>query len=73
MRLFDFVLLTVLIISFNSYAESEKKDKKMQDLIRTEIDDESSIDDPRVQHLNYIFEETGETIPYARSDFIQQR
>ncbi len=65
MRLFHFVVLAVLIMSFNGYAESGKKDKNMQDLIRTEWDDESAIDDPRVQHLNYIFEETGETIPYA--------
>ena len=30
--------------------------------LRTEWDDEKSIMDPRVQHLSYIFEETGETI-----------
>lgn len=28
-------------------------------------DDESLINDPRVQHLNYVFTDTGETLPYA--------
>lgn len=32
---------------------------------RTAADDERSIDDPRVQHLDYPFPGTGETIPYA--------
>lgn len=32
---------------------------------RTDKDDESAITDPRVQHLSYRFEETGEEIPYA--------
>ena len=59
MRLFHFVVLAVLIMPFSGYAESGKKDKNMQDLIRTEWDDESAIDAPRVQHLNYIFDETG--------------
>ena len=38
---------------------------KIFDPIRTKLDDESSISDPRVQHLSYVFEETGETLPYA--------
>ncbi|MBT6549536.1 MAG: hypothetical protein HOM53_09700, partial [Gammaproteobacteria bacterium] len=32
---------------------------------RTAADDESHIDDPRVQHRSYTFEPTGESIPYA--------
>ena len=32
---------------------------------RTAADDESHIDDPRVQHRSYVFEPTGETLPYA--------
>lgn len=32
---------------------------------RTATDDESLITDPRVQHRNYVFEPTGETLPYA--------
>lgn len=32
---------------------------------RSATDDESSIDDPRVQHRSYTFPGTGETIPYA--------
>ena len=40
-------------------------ENKIFDPIRTKLDDESSINDPRVQHLSYVFEETGETLPYA--------
>ena len=32
---------------------------------REASDDERLINDPRVQHLSYVFPETGETIPYA--------
>jgi len=32
---------------------------------RETADDESMIDDPRVQHRSYVFEPTGETLPYA--------
>ncbi|MBC52643.1 MAG: hypothetical protein CMQ34_02290 [Gammaproteobacteria bacterium] len=32
---------------------------------RDTTDNESMIDDPRVQHRSYVFEPTGETIPYA--------
>ena len=32
---------------------------------RQATDDESHIDDPRVQHRSYSFSPTGETIPYA--------
>lgn len=32
---------------------------------RSASDDESHIDDPRVQHRSYVFEPTGETLPYA--------
>lgn len=32
---------------------------------REAADDESMIDDPRVQHRSYVFEPTGETLPYA--------
>ncbi|MGJ8688450.1 MAG: prolyl oligopeptidase family serine peptidase [Gammaproteobacteria bacterium] len=32
---------------------------------RQASDDESLIDDPRVQHRTYVFPDTGETIPYA--------
>ncbi len=32
---------------------------------RTEEDDARSIDDPRVQHRSYVFEPTGERLPYA--------
>lgn len=32
---------------------------------RDAADDESMIDDPRVQHRSYVFEPTGETLPYA--------
>ena len=42
-----------------------KENKDMEESIRTNWDDESSIKDPRIQHLSYIFEETGESIPYA--------
>ena len=36
-----------------------------QDSLRSKSDDQQLVDDPRVQHLSYVFEETGETIPYA--------
>ena len=32
---------------------------------RSKSDDQQLVRDARVQHLNYVFEETGETIPYA--------
>ena len=53
-------LLSLCLINVNLVAED-----KIFDPIRTKLDDESSISDPRVQHLSYIFEETGETLPYA--------
>ena len=43
---------------------------------RTEWDDERSIQDPRVQHLSYNIEETGESIPYALfipSSYVEDR
>jgi predicted peptidase len=52
------ILITGLILTGNLWADSK-------DSIRTEWDDEASIKDPRVQHLSYTFEETGESIPYA--------
>ena len=52
------ILITGLILTGNLWADSK-------DSIRTEWDDEASIKDPRVQHLSYAFEETGELIPYA--------
>ena len=45
-------------MAISTWADSEES-------IRTKWDDESSINDLRVQHLSYIFEETGESIPYA--------
>ena len=36
-----------------------------QDTLRSKSDDQQLVNDPRVQHLSYVFEETGETIPYA--------
>ena len=33
--------------------------------LRSKSDDQQLVNDPRVQHLSYVFEETGETIPYA--------
>ena len=32
---------------------------------RSKSDDQQLVRDARVHHLNYVFEETGETIPYA--------
>ena len=48
-------VLTTAMLSFAPTAFAE----------RTTADDESHIDDPRVQHRSYTFEPTGETIPYA--------
>lgn len=49
--------LTLLIITFCISTLSLAE--------RQESDDERLIDDPRVQHRNYIFPGTGESIPYA--------
>ena len=43
----------LMFISLGAFAE------------RQASDDESHIDDPRVQHRSYSFSPTGETIPYA--------
>jgi len=51
-------ILITLLMATSPWANSEES-------IRTKWDDESSINDPRVQHLSYTFEETGESIPYA--------
>ena len=59
-RFLFLTLLSLCLINVNLVAED-----KIFDPIRTKLDDESSISDPRVQHLSYIFEETGETLPYA--------
>ena len=50
------IILSLMVFKFFAYETQS---------LRTEWDDEKSIMDPRVQHLSYIFEETGETIPYA--------
>jgi len=52
------ILLTLTLLVFSAWALEKQS-------LRTEWDDEKSIQDPRVQHLSYIFEETGESIPYA--------
>ena len=52
------ILLTLTFLVFSAWALEKQS-------LRTEWDDEKSIQDPRVQHLSYIFEETGESIPYA--------
>ena len=52
----------VILMTTSVWAEENKDSKES---IRTKWDDESSINDPRVQHLSYNFEETGESIPYA--------
>ena len=52
------ILLTLTLLAFSAWALDKQS-------LRTEWDDEKSIQDPRVQHLSYIFEETGESIPYA--------
>ncbi|MBL6805416.1 MAG: prolyl oligopeptidase family serine peptidase [Pseudomonadales bacterium] len=48
-------VLTSAILTFAPAAFAE----------RTTADDESHIDDTRVQHRSYVFEPTGETLPYA--------
>ena len=60
MRFLHLSLLSLCLINLNLVAED-----KIFDPIRTKLDDESSISDPRVQHLSYVFKETGETLPYA--------
>jgi len=56
------ITLMVILMTTSVWAEENKDSKES---IRTKWDDESSINDPRVQHLSYNFEETGESIPYA--------
>ena len=51
--LFFLLLCTTLIATNMVYAD------------RQESDDERMINDPRVQHRSYVFEATGEEIPYA--------
>lgn len=51
-----FKLSFAIIVSF--WALSVSADRQPED-------DESLIDDPRVQHLSYVFTGTGETLPYA--------
>jgi predicted peptidase len=62
-----FILVFLLSISLIGISSTlvAKENKDMEESIRTNWDDESSIKDPRIQHLSYIFEETGESIPYA--------
>ena len=45
------IILALMVFKFFAYETQS---------LRTEWDDEKSIMDPRVQHLSYIFEETGE-------------
>ena len=51
-------VLTTAILTILAFAPAAFAD-------RTAADDESHIDDPRVQHRSYVFEPTGETLPYA--------
>ena len=64
MRFIQIFLLSISLIGISSTLVA-KENKGMEESIRTNWDDESSIKDPRVQHLSYIFKETGESIPYA--------
>ena len=64
MRFILVFLLSISLIGISSTLVA-KENKDMEESIRTNWDDESSIKDPRIQHLSYIFEETGESIPYA--------
>ena len=48
-----FILTAALLVNFNVFAG------------RLATDDESHISDSRIQHLNYTFPPTGESIPYA--------
>jgi len=49
------ILLTAALITIAPFCYGD----------RQAVDDESNIDDPRVQHRSYTFEPTGESIPYA--------
>lgn len=64
MRFILVFLLSIHLIGISSTLVA-KENKDMEESIRTNWDDESSIKDLRIQHLSYIFEETGESIPYA--------
>ncbi len=55
MRLTIRLALTAIAFLLSSYSFAD----------RQASDDESHIDDPRVQHRSYVFPATGETIPYA--------
>ena len=54
------VLCATLLMS-----EELQSGGRMSEQIRSKSDDQRLVSDARVQHLSYVLEETGETIPYA--------
>ena len=61
MRVVTILCATLFIL------EEVESDTRMQEqnTLRSKSDDQQLVNDPRVQHLSYVFEETGEAIPYA--------
>lgn len=58
LRPFTVLLMSVLMV-LSACAEAQRESE------RDPIEDERLISDPRVQHRTYVFEPTGETLPYA--------
>ena len=56
------IILALMVFKFFAYETQS---------LRTEWDNEKSIMDPRVQHLSYIFEETGERLK-KYFDFVER-
>tara|TARA_B100000949_G_scaffold184847_1_gene166696 strand:- start:347 stop:1192 length:846 start_codon:yes stop_codon:yes gene_type:complete len=56
------ILCATLLILEEVESGSQMRERNT---LRTKLDDQQLVNDPRVQHLSYVFEETGETIPYA--------
>ena len=56
------ILCATLLILEEVESGSQMRERNA---LRSELDDQQLVNDPRVQHLSYVFGETGETIPYA--------
>ena len=56
------ILCATLLILEEVESGSQMRERNA---LRSELDDQRLVNDPRVQHLSYVFGETGETIPYA--------
>ena len=59
------VVIILCATLLNLEEEESGSQMRERNTLRSKLDDQQLVNDPRVQHLGYVFEETGETIPYA--------